>query len=108
MLGAVTPQQAVQAHDEPLAGFSAPRYLYSIAGEQPVGGSNDQPVMVAAYVDNAGRVYDYQVLSGTLDQRSDAALRQRMLTGVFQPAEVFGEPVRGRIVLTFDDVVVHG
>ncbi len=108
MLGAFTPQQAVQAHDVPLAGFSAPRYLYSIAGEQPVGGTSDQPLMVEANVDSAGRVYDYRVLSGLLDPRADAALRQRMLTGVFQPAEIFGEPVRGRVVLTFADVVVHG
>ena len=108
MLGAITPQQAVQAQDEPLAGFSAPRYLYSVAGEQPVGGSSDQPLMVEAYIDSAGHVYDYRVLSGTLDARSDAALRQRMVTGIFEPAKVFGEPVHGRVVLTFDDVVVHG
>ncbi len=108
MLSAVTPQQAVQANDVPLAGFSAPRYMYSIAGEQPVGGTNDQPLMVEAYVNSTGHVYDYRVLSGNLDTRSDASLRQRMLTGVFQPAEVFGEPARGRVVLTFADVVVHG
>lgn len=108
MLGAVTPQQTVQANDVPLAGFSTPRYLYSIAGEQPVGGTSDQPLMVEANIGSTGRVYDYRVLSGSLDTRSDAALRQRMLTGVFQPAKVFGESVKGSVVLTFADVVVHG
>ncbi len=108
MLGAVTPQQTVQAHDVPLAGFSAPRYLYSIAGEQPVGGTSDQPLVVEADIDSSGRVYDYRILSGMLDARSDAALRQRMLTGVFEPGEVFGEAVRGHVVLTFADIVVHG
>lgn len=108
MLGAVAPQQAVEANDIPLAGFSAPRYLYSIAGEQAVGGADDQPLMVQAMIDRSGRVYDYHVLSGRLDGPAAAALRQRMLTGVFQPAQVFGEPVRGSLVLTFADVVVHG
>ncbi len=108
MLGAVAPQQAVEANDIPLAGFSAPRYLYSIAGERAVGGSGDQPLMVQAMIDRSGRVYDYHVLSGRLDDASNAALRQRMLDGVFQPAKIFGEPVRGSLVLTFADVVVHG
>ena len=108
VLGAVTPQQAVRANDIPLAGFSAPRYLYSVAGEQAVGGIGDQPLMVEAKVDRAGRVYDYHVMSGALDAVAAAALQQRMVTGVFQPAKVFGEPVRGRVLLTFADVVVHG
>ncbi len=108
MLGAVTPQQAVEANDEPLAGFSAPRYLYSMAGEQTVGAVGDEPLMVQAMVDKSGRVYDYRVLSGRLDGTATAALRQRLLTGVFQPAHVFGQPVRGSVVLTFADVVVRG
>lgn len=108
MLGAVAPQQAVEANDIPLAGFSAPRYLYSVAGEQAVGGIGDQPLMVEAKVDRAGRVYDYHVISGALDAVAAAALQQRMVTGVFQPAKIFGEPVRGRVLLTFADVVVHG
>jgi hypothetical protein len=108
MLGAVAPQQAVEANDVPLAGFSAPRYLYSAAGEQPVGSVNDAPLVVQAMVDRSGRVYDYHVLSGALDDHASAALRQRMLTGVFYPANVFGQPVRGSLVLTFADVLVRG
>jgi hypothetical protein len=108
VLGAVTPQQAVRADDIPLAGFSAPRYMYSVAGEQRVGSIDDQPLIVQAMVDRNGRVYDYHVLSGTLDETAGAALRQRLLTGVFQPAKVFDEPIRGTVVLTFADVVVRG
>ncbi len=108
MLGAVAPQQAVQANDTPLAGFSAPRYLYSVAGEQPVGSSTDAPLIVEAKVNTAGRVYSYRVVSGGLDATATSALRQRMLTGIFRPAKVFGEPVRGTVLLTFADVVVRG
>lgn len=108
MLGTVAPQQAVMANDEPLNGFSAPRYMYSLAGDQQaVGSVTDEPLVVQAMVDTSGRVYDYYVLSGKLDGTAEQALRQRMLTGVFQPAHVFGQPVRGRVVLTFADVMVR-
>ena len=107
MLGAVAPQQAVEANDIPLAGFSTPRYLYSVAGEQAIGGVGEQPLMVQAMIDRDGRVYDYHVVSGMLDTAASAALQQRMVTGVFQPAKVFGEPVRGSVLLTFADVVVR-
>ncbi len=102
------PQQTVEANDEPLAGFSAPRYLYSPSGEQPLASVNEAPLIVKAMVDSAGRVYDYQVLSGALDVSATEALRQRMLTGIFQPARVFDHPVRGSVLLTFGDVVVRG
>jgi hypothetical protein len=108
MLSGFAPQQAVLANDEPLNGFSAPRYLYSMAGEQEVGSVGDEPLIVQAKVDSTGRVYDYRVLSGQLDETASAALRQRMLNGVFQPAKVFGQPTRGSVVLTFADVVVRG
>ena len=108
VLGAITPQQAVRANDIPLAGFSAPRYLYSIVGEQRVGSIDDQPLIVQAMIDSSGRVYDYHVLSGRLDHAAEAGLRQRLLTGVFEPAKVFDEPTRGSVVLTFADVVVRG
>ena len=108
MLGALAPQQAVQANDIPLTGFSAPVFLYSLAEEQPVVSSGDEPLMVQAKVDRTGRVYDYQVLSGTLTDTAAMALRQRMLSGVFRPAEIFGESVPGTVVLTFSGVVVRG
>lgn len=102
------PQQAVEANDEPLAGFAAPHYLYSSAPEQPLASVNDAPLIVKAMVDAKGRVYDYQVLSGALDQRTYTALQQRLLTGVFQPARVFDHPVRGSVLLTFNDIIVRG
>lgn len=108
MLGTVAPQQMVEANDAPLSGFSAPQFLYSVAGDQMISSTGDEPLMVQARVDRNGRVYDYRVLSGTMDMAGEAALRQRMLTGVFQPAQAFGVPTRGTVVLTFTDVVVHG
>ncbi|GAA3755543.1 anti-sigma factor [Terriglobus aquaticus] len=109
MLGAVTPQQAVQANDVPLVGFSAPHYLYSAAPvTRDVTSADQAPLTVEARVDSEGRVYQYRVLSGTLTPATSASLQERMLNSVFKPASFFGEPVRGTVVLTFADVEVHG
>lgn len=108
-LGAVTPQQAVEANDIPLLGFSAPRYLYSAAApSRMVDSVSETPLMVEAQVSSTGRVFDYRVLRGALTPASEAALRERMLNSIFKPASFFGEPVRGTVVLTFADVEVHG
>lgn len=108
-IGTVVPQQAVEANDIPLVGFSSPRYLYSASGiHQPIASATDSPLMVQAQVNADGRVYSYRVLSGTLDSATDTALRERMLSSVYRPARVLGEPVRGAVVLTFADVEVHG
>lgn len=108
-LGTVVPQQAVEANDIPLVGFSSPRYLYSASGiRQPIASADEAPLMVEARVNADGRVYGYRVLSGSLDASTDTALRERMLSSVFRPARVLGEPVRGTVVLTFADVEVHG
>ena len=108
MLGAVSPGQAVEANDAPLAGFSAPHYLYAVADNTPLHGIGDQPLIVQAQVNARGQVYGYRLLSGELDAATATELRQHMLSSVFEPARVFGEPVRGSVVLTFAEVVVRG
>ncbi len=106
---AVAPQQAVEANDVPLVGFSAPKYLYSSSGlMQPIGSADQVPLTIEAKINSTGRIYDYRVLSGTLSPASDVVLRERMLSSVFRPAKFFGEPVQGTVVLTFADVDVHG
>lgn len=106
MAAAPTP---VEANDEPLAGFSSPRYLYSAEGSEGTGQLMfDQPLMVEANISAQGRVYDYRILSGPTDSTTQNALLEQMLHSVFQPAQVFGTPVKGSIVLTFSGVSVKG
>lgn len=101
---------AVEANDEPLAGFSTPRYLYNAEGSQASASQfdSDTPLTVEAQISDRGRVYDFRILSGPKDKATQALVRQRMLHAVFQPAEVFGAPVRGRVVLTFSGISVRG
>ncbi len=108
-LGTVAPSQTVEADDIPLIGFSSPRYLYSSSGlHQAIVSEDEAPILVEAKVNAGGRVYDYRVLSGALDATGIRALRERMLSAVFKPAQILGEPVRGHVILTFADVEVHG
>jgi hypothetical protein len=63
---------------------------------------------VEAYVNENGRVYDYNVVSGTMDATVQSQIVDQLVMSVFQPASVFGAPVRGRVVLTFSGVQVRG
>jgi len=103
---------AVQANDDRIANMVAPRYLYSQVPAQPIVTGRDVPVsvpiVVEAKVDTAGRVYDYKILEGPTDPQVVVSIEANLLASVFKPATVFGEPVRGHVVLTYTGVSVHG
>jgi anti-sigma factor RsiW len=107
LLGFAAPQ-AVQANDEPLGAMTAPHYLYSIATPEAVIASPDTAIVVEAAVNSAGRVYDYNIVSGPEDDAVRTQVANQLLGSVFQPASVFGLPVRGHVVVTFAGISVHG
>jgi anti-sigma factor RsiW len=107
LLGVVAVPQPVLANDEPLGAITAPHYLYSTAS--PVGFiSAREPIVVEALVDSAGRVYDFTVVSGPQNEAVMTQVTGQLLGSVFQPASAFGVPVRGRIVVTYSGISVHG
>lgn len=108
LLGVVAAPQAVLAHDEPLGALTMPHYLYSAARLLPVTSAGDATIVVQAQVNEAGEVYDYTVLSGALDAATAAQIRDQLMVQVYAPARVFGEPVRGQVVITFSGVSVRG
>jgi hypothetical protein len=65
--------------------------------------SEDTDVLV--YIDTRGKMYDFQLPEG---QRQNVQLRaeiaQSLLLAEFEPATFFGQPVRGRVVITFTTV----
>jgi hypothetical protein len=65
--------------------------------------SEDTDVMV--YIDTRGKMYDFQLPE---DQRQNVQLRaeiaQSLLLAEFEPATFFGQPVLGRVVITFTTV----
>ncbi len=99
---------SVQANDDRLAHMVAPRYLYSQVPPQPIETRHDVPVVVEAKVNTQGRVYDYAILAGPKDAKVQVQVQNNLLGSIFEPATLFGVPVRGHIVMTYAGVWVHG
>jgi anti-sigma factor RsiW len=108
LIGAFAAQPA-SARDEPLGMATGPRFLYSTveANAGTVSGKGI-PVTVEVYVDRQGRVYDYDIVSGPSDAGTRAELETLLLSSKFEPAQWFGQPVRGVAVLSFAGVSVQG
>jgi anti-sigma factor RsiW len=118
LLGTVTilvgmftrPEVAQATKDEPLGMATGPRFLY-LSG---AASSNDQiaalsmPVVVEAYVNGQGEVYDYRIVSGPVDDVTRSQVENLLLWSHFEPARFFGQPVRGLAVLSFSGVSVRG
>ena len=96
------------ANDEPLGVITNPHYLYSAVNPRPIVSANDAPVVVEAYINEEGRVYDYNMISGPTDTAVQNQVVDQLVMSVFQPASVFGSPVRGRVILTFSGISVRG
>jgi hypothetical protein len=69
---------------------------------------SENAVVVEAYVNSEGRVYDYKIISGPDTQESRAQIETMLLFSVFEPARVFGEPVQGVAVLSLSGIAVQG
>jgi anti-sigma factor RsiW len=109
MVGIVAKPATVRADDEPLGAITAPRFSYSIAGT----GDNQiaalpAPVVVEAYVNDTGLVYDYSIIAGPDDSGTRSQVENLLLADRFEPARAWGKPVRGIVVLNFSGVSVRG
>jgi anti-sigma factor RsiW len=103
------PEMAQATKDEPLGNPTAPRLvsLSSGAGDNQIGDLSG-PVVVEAYVNSAGEMYDYRIVSGPNDEATRSQIENMLLTSKFDPARFFGQPVRGLAVLSFSGVSVRG
>jgi anti-sigma factor RsiW len=103
------PEVAQASKDEPLGNATAPRLLYlsSVVGENEIGALSG-PVVVEAYINGEGQVYDYRIVSGPTDAATRSQVENLLLFSVFEPARFFGQPVRGLAVLSFSGVSVRG
>lgn len=110
LVGMFTQPEVAQAKgDTPLGAATAPRLLYlsSGVGSDQISPSAS-PVIVEAYVNGKGEVYDYRIVSGPADAATRAQVENLLLYSVFAPARFFGRPVRGLAVLSFSGVSVRG
>jgi hypothetical protein len=109
LLGGLAAPAPVMANDEPLMGaMTSPHYLYSAVMPRPIFTGSDSVIVVEAMVNDQGRVYDYDIVSGPADSAVRSQVIDQLTLSVFEPARVFGTPVRGRVVLTFSGISVQG
>lgn len=99
--------QRVNAMDEPLGNATAPRLVYLTPGAE-TNEIDAGPVVVEAYVNGYGRVYDFRIVSGPSDPATRSQIENILVDSYFEPARFFGEPVRGLAVLSFAGVSVRG
>jgi hypothetical protein len=103
------PEVAAATPDEPLGNATAPHLLYfSNAQGGDETGAIDGPVVVEAYINDSGEVYDYRIVSGPTDATTRSQVENLLLFSRFAPASFFGQPVRGLAVLQFSGVSVRG
>jgi negative regulator of sigma E activity len=130
LVGAFASPQPVEARDSSSDATTSPHFLYSMLTSSTPGTyqaetaslrdadihgaartraiENATSVVVEAYVNSSGRVYDYRIISGPDTAASRAQIENLLLFSVFEPARSFGEPVRGIAVLSFSGISVQG
>jgi hypothetical protein len=103
------PEKAQAIKDEPLGNPTAPRLvsLSTGAGNNQIGDLSG-PVVVEVYINGAGQMYDYRIVSGPTDDATRSQVENLLLTSVFEPARFFGQPVRGLAVISFSGISVKG
>jgi hypothetical protein len=101
--------ETAQAADEPLGMTTDPRFLYlsSVVGDNQMNAISG-PVVVEAFVNGAGQVYDYRIVSGPTDEATRAQVENLLLWYIYEPARRFGQPVPGLAVLSFSGISVRG
>ena len=108
LLGRIAAPDAVMANDEPLGAITAPHYLYSIAEPRAIRTEHDETIVVQARVNAEGRVFDYRIVAGPSNPEVENQVVEQLLASVFEPARVFGGPVRGSVIMTFAGISVKG
>jgi hypothetical protein len=108
LLGMVAAPEAVLAHDVPLGAMTAPHYLYSAANQRPIITDRETTIVVEAAINAAGQVYDYRIVSAPESPEVQKQVAEHLMLSVYEPARVFGSPVRGRVIVTFAGISVRG
>ncbi|MGO9776916.1 MAG: anti-sigma factor family protein [Terracidiphilus sp.] len=110
LVGMFAQPESVQATaDEPLGNLTAPHFLYlsSVVSDSQIGVVSG-PIVIEAYVNGAGQVYDYRIISGPTDEVTRGQVEDLLLWSRFEPARRFGQPISGLAVLSFSGVSVRG
>jgi hypothetical protein len=101
----VPPQVSAYADDVPTMLYTPPRLESSPSVNEL---NLDSPIMIETDVDSTGRVQNYRIISGRDDAQIREQLNRALLFTIFAPAQSFGRPVPGKVVISFSHVHVQG
>jgi hypothetical protein len=112
LFGAVMPDlwsERVLASDDPPVTYFTQRLVSAPTLQEPGPYAMPPNTTVLVYVDMRGGAYKFDLPD---DQNADTKLRaeiaKALLFAEFEPATVFGQPVAGRVLLTFTTCTVKG
>ncbi len=101
-----TPAQG-SANDVPTMLYMPPELTnapYTIG----MGSISSDSLVVEAYVDANGRVYDTRIIQGHPDEQQETALKNALIFTQFRPAMSFGHPIPATKLLSFSRINVKG
>jgi hypothetical protein len=108
LVGTFTTPEPVEARDVPLEISTGPHLLYTAFQLADDIGDHNDPIVLQVFVDDHGRVYDYKVLSGQVDEKARQSIGNLLLFSVFSPARSWDQPVRGTTLMSFSGISVKG
>jgi predicted anti-sigma-YlaC factor YlaD len=109
LIGMFAVPASLSADDDiPLALYTPPQ-LADSPFRVSVGNSDDDSLVVDAFVDANGRIQDYRIISAPPGAENLLPqLDNMMIFTTFRPATSFGLPTAGRVVVSFANVNVRG
>jgi hypothetical protein len=103
LIGFLVPPQVSAYDDVPTNLYTPPR----LESSAPIDELNlDSPLMIETYIDATGRVQNYRIISGRDDAQVREQLNRALLFTIFAPAQAFGRPVPGKVVISFSGIHV--
>jgi len=97
---------ASSGEDVPTMLYTPPRLESSVYTDNDL--NLDSSLLIETDVDATGRVQDYRIISGRDDEQVREQLNRALLFTIFAPAQSFGRPVPGKVVIYFSHIHVKG
>jgi hypothetical protein len=104
LIGFFPAQVTADTNDVPTMLYTPPRLESSVYGDLNL----DSSLLIETDVDATGRVQDYRIIAGRDDEQVREQLNRALLFTIFAPAQSFGRPVPGKVVISFSHIHVKG
>lgn len=108
IIGSFTAPLKAKAASDALLMNTAPEFQQAAFG-MSTDSISDDSLVIEAYIDPAGRVDDYRILSDPHGQKDlPTEVKNMLIFTTFRPATYLGKPTTGRAILSFSKISVRG